>query len=675
MHAFEISQSRSQRPQRSNPAALERVSRWICLGWILAALAVRASAGDSLVRSLPEHYLPQQPFQITLQVTPDALVRVYAVEEVVPANWITTQISDGGFLDSISGKIKWGPYFDSLPRQLTYQLTPNAQPDRIVQWDGQAGFDGRLVAATGDVSSSLPDSVIVASLPDFYVSGALVNVALSVTPDPTVRVYSVEEEIPDRWTVGTIAFSGVFDAANHRIKWGPFFDAQPRQLTYSIRSPLGDLGTYTLNGVGRFDALEHEIGGERVLQPQPSTVRRSLPGHHTAGVGFRVTNTVVVANWVQTYAIEDRLPTGWVASNMTSGGVFDASLGRVKWGPFTDNTSRTFAYTVTPTGGIGQFDGQAQFNQRTVPIDGDSTSVPFQSQIVRSAPEFFQAGVPFSVTNHVVPAPGVHVYAVEETIQFGWTVASMNLSGVLDSQNGKMKWGPFSDGLTRDLVYVLIPPSGLQDPVSFTGGGRFDSDAVLTVGDQQSRPFPNSIVRVLPNNIVPQTPFTVKVQVDPDPDVKSYAIEETIPPGWSVGPISNQGVFDPNAGKIKWGPFLDNTPRDLTYQLTPPSGNGEVKGIFEGNGVFNGIESPTQGDDFARASGSGGNTTVQMTIRNLSETQIQVEVDGIAGVSYSVESSTDLVTWTLWRTGIANSSGVLLLNDSILAVARFYRVH
>jgi hypothetical protein len=649
--------------------------RWGLLNaiWlVLALLQVSLGYGSQLTRTLPVHFLPQTPVLVTIDVTPDSEVRVYAVEDLPPEGWTIAAISEGGFRDPVSGKVKWGPFFDKNPRQLSYEARPSGQPGTRGNWAGSGAFDDLVLETEGAKVCLLRPSTVVRSLPEFYLSAQPMEIVLEVTPGPTVRVYAIEEELPAGWTVQAVAGGGALDPATRRLKWGPFFDSQPRRLTYTIRSPLGDLQSYLLEGRGLFDETEEQIGGQSLLVPEPSSVRRILPGLHIPGVGFWVTNVVSPARWVIGYAVEDRLPSGWAASQVSDGGVFDASLGRVKWGPFGDRLSRRLVYRVTPAGGAGRFEGVARFNNQDVSITGDEQSIPFPSRISRAMSDRFESGVAFSVTNRAEPAPGIHAYAVEEFVPTGWRVLSMTHGGGWDLVNGKIKWGPFNDGTVRDLVAVLLPPRGSAEVFRFSGGGRFDETSVEIEGVSESRLRVGEITRTVPP-VVSSTPaFSVRLQVVPAAGIEVYAVEEVAPSGWTVSAVSDQGVFDRTTGRVKWGPFFDSTVRTFTYQLLPPPGSGDIVGRFEGRGLLDGIEAIVGGDETTRVSGQ--TAVVRLLIQNLNETQVQVEVVGVAGTTYAIEASSDLVVWTPWVSGVADAGGSLKRPDAVRPTARFYRI-
>ena len=92
----------------------------------------------------------------------------------------------------------------------------------------------------------------------------------------------------------------------------------------------------------------------------------------------------------------------------------------------------------------------------------------------------------------------------------------------------------------------------------------------------------------------PGTAFTVTVQTTPDTDTEYWAIEDDPPAGWTVGAISDGGVFDSVTGKVKWGPFADNTARTLTYMVTPPDSALGAE-VFEGDISLDGKDADTEG--------------------------------------------------------------------------------
>lgn len=100
---------------------------------------------------------------------------------------------------------------------------------------------------------------------------------------------------------------------------------------------------------------------------------------------------------------------------------------------------------------------------------------------------------------------------------------------------------------------------------------------------------PNSGVRAFSTSTyTPTQPLVVGVSVVPQNGSSAYAIEESIPDGWSVSNINEGGVFDPLTGKVKWGIYFDQCPTYFAYTLTPPSGANApqtIVGVLSVDGV------------------------------------------------------------------------------------------
>ena len=86
---------------------------------------------------------------------------------------------------------------------------------------------------------------------------------------------------------------------------------------------------------------------------------------------------------------------------------------------------------------------------------------------------------------------------------------------------------------------------------------------------------------------------SVSLTLDPGSDSSANAVEEVIPPGWSVASINLDGQFDPVARIIRWGPFETAVPRLLQYNLIAiDATGGELSGRFS----VDGVDTPIGGD-------------------------------------------------------------------------------
>jgi hypothetical protein len=107
------------------------------------------SLATNAFRSMTNRFAANVPFTVTVAVTPATNVTVYAAEEELPAGWTARNFSTSGVLDPINGKVKWGPFFDNLPRVLTYQAVSPANATGTVIFTGTVSFDGSPAAIAG----------------------------------------------------------------------------------------------------------------------------------------------------------------------------------------------------------------------------------------------------------------------------------------------------------------------------------------------------------------------------------------------------------------------------------------------------------------------------------------------------------------------------------------------
>ena len=114
-------------------------------------------------RQLPQRFAQHQPFVVTVVVHPAPGTRAYAIEESLPTGWLVRHVSAEGRVDAGQGRIKWGPFFGSTSRTLTYELTPMDEP-AVVDFAGAASFDGSDVDASGRLRIYGPGAVIPSTL-------------------------------------------------------------------------------------------------------------------------------------------------------------------------------------------------------------------------------------------------------------------------------------------------------------------------------------------------------------------------------------------------------------------------------------------------------------------------------------------------------------------------------
>jgi hypothetical protein len=216
--------------------------------------------------------------------------------------------------------------------------------------------------------------------------------------------------------------------------------------------------------------------------------------------------------------------------------------------------------------------------------------------VTRSLPGCRIPGEVLSITNHVVPEPDVTAYAVVESLPDGWSVTDPG-TGSWNNELQRVSWGPFFDNQPRTLVFQVRSPDTDRATVVFAGTATFGDHTVNHRGQAALEACPvgrGSVHRSLPAYFIPGQPVTVTLLAVPDAGVSSFFVEEQPPGDWIVFSVTQYGTTDPSSGTIKWGPFLDDQPRYLSYQASPPASTGPSV-AFDGTAYFDGQSTPVQG--------------------------------------------------------------------------------
>ncbi|MEK7678129.1 MAG: PQQ-binding-like beta-propeller repeat protein [Verrucomicrobiota bacterium] len=432
---------------------------------------------------LPAFYVPGSPFTVTITVRPATNVLAYAVEEQPPEGWTVSAITSPGVLDEWRGKIKWGPFFDALPRTLAYQVTPPTNAVGLGAFFGMASFDGanaqiggqREMALSGSVSG--PASFVERDLPFGYAPGARMLVMLTALPPTNVLFYAVEDMPPANWVVGQISDNGFFDPANRKVKFGPFLDGLPRTLAYEVTPPPGESGLKQFSGLAFADWEELPVEGERIVDFVLLHPADNNP-----------VDSVMTLGEMTAYGAAWKRGSAWPSPpNPVPLSYLTRAI--ILW---EEGETYTYDGSVTnaPLWWVSQKTNESLAIFGPVPL-ATGTNLPKSTASVE-LPKFYQPGLPIKVTIQAMPATNVLVYAVEDQPPIGWSVSEINEGGFLDAFQGKIKWGPFFDRDQRTLTYLAIPASDAAAVEQFYGIASFDGANLLFSGRRQIVPSASS---------------------------------------------------------------------------------------------------------------------------------------------------------------------------------------
>jgi PKD repeat protein len=303
--------------------------------------------GCAATRTLPGAYTPSQALQVTIQTCPPAGSNNHAVEDSPPSGWAVSGIDGGGTYDSANGKVKWGPFFDTQQRTLHYSVTPPAGTTGTKYFQGVISIDGVSQAICGSSSISAgsyhpadTDKNWRISIDEATAYGAAWKQGTTWPNPPNPIPIDYVTNAGYLWKSGEAYH---YDASN-TPPWVPGAPAAVAAAADAVQ----DSGVIAL-GSG-------------------SAIASFGASSYSAAVPLQVTIVVTPGSSTQVYAVEDAPPAGWTTSSIDNGGAFDTGTGKVKWGPFFDNVSRTLHYTVTPASGdvcpktfvgVGSFDGSS----------------------------------------------------------------------------------------------------------------------------------------------------------------------------------------------------------------------------------------------------------------------------------------------------------------------------
>lgn len=335
------------------------------------------------------------------------------------------------------------------------------------------GAGGHLVVggSFGSVNG-VPRANLVRLLNDFDKEPSFVTrqihqqtITLEARPGGLVKVYAAEDRPPEGWQILNISHHGVFDTVMRKVKFGPFFDNQPRYLTYVALPPLGFVGVGRFVGMASADGSNSPILGDDRIMVAPPHPAEQTP----ADWGLRMEE-------VTAYAVAWRSGKEWpVPPNPIPIEYVTRAVRLWRGGEL---------YTVD-----AQADGPPLWwvnvtpNSQIQPLFSEDS---ISSTATRVLPASYVRDESIEVTVAVAPAPETRGYAIEETLPAGSLISGISHSGQLDEAHHQVKWGPFFDAVPRRLTYRVQLPAA-QSAWALAGRASFDGSSLTVGGDQMVR--------------------------------------------------------------------------------------------------------------------------------------------------------------------------------------------
>lgn len=384
--------------------------------------------------------------------------------------------------------------------------------------------------------------------------------------------------------------------------------------------------------------------GKCATSAPPSFVRREILRPTVQLVATPPTNASV-------YAVEDQVQPPAVIAHISHGGVFDAVTGKVKFGPFYDSQPRTLSYSVLiPPGCIHGVCGRFTF---TGTASADGVNTPIAGDAVMLVAGLHPADL----------APADSLLSIGEVTGYGaawrrgeaWPLPPVPIP---------MDYATRAAFLWRGGECYQVDPAATNAPLCWVNcGAPRGADFPSAVSPVSNLP---AAQRQMANAFVPGEPLLITVSVTPA-SARAYAVEEQFPAGWTVATVSDGGEFDAVNGTLRWGPFLDNTPRTLRYRVTPPataSGTVQLTGAASFDGMSLAIAGACQVQEGCRVS----------LVRPTPPGRFELTLNGRPGVHFIIEASSDLATWTALGEVTTGTAPVTFVDPGAAQFPqRFYR--
>ncbi len=519
-------------------------------GWTPSAAAVAyygftaAAVANAQVTQSVSTNPPTAP-SVTFNITPGTNATCIAVTETLPTGLGASNVSAGGNYIASNNVVVWGPFFGTNAQALTYQAV--GQPGTYsVQASWSVDGVGAVAAATNIViastfSNGVPTAPSQVAAPTFSpISGVNVptNVSIScATPGATIY-YTLDGSLP---TQGSALYSGSIHLASA---------STVRAVAFT-------------NGWTPSPASVAYYGPPSA--PVNAQVTRSISTNSpTAPV---VTFSVTPGAGASCVAVTETLPPGLAATSITAGGHYIASNNVVLWGPFFGTNALVLSYVAM--GQPGTYPAQATWS-----VDGVGGGESVGTNIVVTSSS--SSSIPTPPPQEPVPTlspPFASSLPTNVSISSSDAYAQIYFTtdGSLPTQGSTPYTTPLRFSAPTTLRAVGYR-AGYVPSASAVG------NYVAALPTNNSLSLVRSIFgngAVLPSITITATPLG---------SVSCYAVIETIVPGLTPSGLASNAVWNPANNTINWGPFVDNQPRALTYELSGPAGTFPLAGAgsFDG---------------------------------------------------------------------------------------------
>jgi hypothetical protein len=487
------------------------------------------------------------------------------------------------------------------------------------QWTLDPSPDGTNVLEFTYTPSTVGQHVFTATATDsqgFTGQSQSVHVTvLAPNPPPALTITSPVENAqfiaPTNIMLSARGTNGTFSYVNFYVDSTKLPDVHsvtpviPQTFSFIwSNAPVGEHSVkvvgVTLSGYRATSAPVHI----NVISNLISSIRvvRDLPAFYVPGQRISVSLAVTPNTAVKAWAVEEQAPADWTVTEISFNGSYDAVTKKIKWGPITEHTNITLTYKALPptnSTGTKTFTG-------VVSADGKSFSIGGDLSIVRGA-LYHPADI--SPQDSRLTVNEVTAYAAAWKSGANWNYAPIDIQIDYVTRAGYL----WRSGETYTFNAAFQPPACWVPTNNLLKAFALDGSN-------------DTAVRVVSPPSATTRNVTVTVRVRPPSDATTYAVEESLPPAWR---IANMGSGSLARGMIRFGPFYDAQPRDLTYTVTPMT--NAIIGQFQGEVSCDGSIEMIQGNAIV--------FLARPSIERTADGKLHIKINAAPGEQFTLESS------------------------------------
>ncbi len=293
------------------------------------------------------------------------------------------------------------------------------------------------------------------------------TVRIALTPPAATTVVAVEDVPPAGWLVGAISNNGTYDAANGKVKWGPFFAPDiPAAVTYEVTPGNDTTGVACFDGTISVNGVNEQVCGDACIDPScPPFMQADLPQPPCAFCPIgdctscpegscrdgRITMCELIG-----YACAWKVGCNDDLAGMTRAAFIWRHGECYCW----DETQSIWSPVSCPPPDSGLC-ADVGTGGNPAGVAGGGSAV---LRAERPASRKSRMGINRTVYIDIEAPAGASAMALEVGIPKGWKVTGISDDGDWDGVRRKIKWGPFFEGLSRTVSFTAPAPEATPSP-------------------------------------------------------------------------------------------------------------------------------------------------------------------------------------------------------------------